>query len=326
MKFLSKKITAFLLVGMLIAIPLVHADLQIGPFISQLTVSQNAYQPDDQNLLKLSYNYYVLPQGSYVNTKIYLSSNINKIIKEFPTAFLQNTGEITLSWDGKDGNNLAANGLYTFEVWGQAGATKLGPNKIEFALDNNLNLKCAGFTDVLATNVHCPAIVYVKSIGVMTGNPNGTFAPSGILQRDHVVKIALLSFKKFTGNVDYCKGVNPFPDITAQEWSFQYVCQGKNLNMITGYKSGADAGFYRPARAVNRVEFLALILRNLAESMPSIFDPSYSDVELGQWYSGYAKYSFDHNLFSGIKLFPTNNVSRVEAAEVIFQLHNLNKI
>ena len=36
--------------------------------------------------------------------------------------------------------------------------------------------------------------------------------------------------------------------------------------MITGYKSGADAGFYRPARSVNRVEFLAMLLRNLNEA------------------------------------------------------------
>ena len=106
----------------------------------------------------------------------------------------------------------------------------------------------------------------------------------------------------------------------------QYVCRGKNLGMITGYKSGIDAGFYRPARSVNRVEFLALLLRNVNDAMPGNDESSYNDVVLNQWFTGYAKYSYDHSLFTGSKLYPTNFTTRAEVAKVIYKLHQLGKI
>ena len=96
--------------------------------------------------------------------------------------------------------------------------------------------------------------------------------------------------------------------------------------MITGYKSGVDAGYYRPSRSVNRVEFLALILRNVNDTMPGTGSTSYADVASGQWYSGFAKYSYDHSLFSGTRLYPTNQVTRVEVARVIYKLNQQGKI
>jgi len=160
----------------------------------------------------------------------------------------------------------------------------------------------------------------------MTGNPNGNFAPDDLLQRDQVAKIVLQTFNKFNNSANYCQSNDPFPDVTEAEWSYQYVCRGKSLGMITGYLSGADAGFYRPARSVNRVEFLALLLRNLNETMPANDQSSYSDVALNGWFTGYAKYSYDHSLFTGSRLYPTNFTTRLEVARVIYKLHQLGKI
>lgn len=184
---------------------------------------------------------------------------------------------------------------------------------------------CAGFSDVSDTDSDCDAIEYVKSIGAMTGNPNGTFEPSANLQRDQVAKISLETFDLFNSSKNYCSG-NPFPDVTTNDWAYQYICRGVELGMITGYASGADAGYYRPARSVNRVEFLALILRNLDETMPSVNSTSYKDVATGQWYSGFAKYSYDNSLFTGSSLYPDRFVTRREVARVIYQLHELGDI
>ncbi len=184
---------------------------------------------------------------------------------------------------------------------------------------------CAGFTDVTANDPSCPAITYVKTMGAETGNPDGTFAPNSLVQRDQVAKIVLQTFNKFDNTVDYCKGVNPFPDVTPSDWSFQYICRGKQLGMITGYKGGADAGYYRPVRNVDRAEFLALLLRNLT-GMPNVSLPNYSDVATNQWYAVYAKYSYDNKLFPAPSLYPTNSTLRIEVAKVIYQLHTLGKI
>jgi hypothetical protein len=183
---------------------------------------------------------------------------------------------------------------------------------------------CADFKDVAATNSSCDAIKYVKSISAMTGNPDGTFDPNGFLQRDQIAKIALVTFKKFNSSDDYCLAKAPFSDVLSSSWAFQYICRAKALNVVTGYKAGSDAGFFRPARAVNRAEFLAIILRNLSETILSGI--SYQDVQSGDWFNNYAKYSKDNALFLGTNLNPQSYTTRAEVAEVIYRLYVLGKI
>jgi len=225
---------------------------------------------------------------------------------------------------------LVKEGNYIFKVTGTDGGFTLVPQQASFTISKTGPIagegNCVNFTDVNAMDADCAAIEYVKSLGAMTGNPNGTFAPDDILQRDQVAKIVLETFELFDKQKDYCAGTAAFPDVLEGEWSYQYICQGKLLQMITGYTAGVDKGFYRPARTVNRVEFLALLLRNLDETMPADTSTSYADVEAGNWYSGYAKYSKDNGLFTGSKLNPTNFVSRREVADIIYKLHLKAKI
>lgn len=266
-----------------------------------------------------------------VNAGVYMN---NDPVKTWTLAN-QTNGTKKFTWDGKNAsNNYVANGQYTLKVWGTADNGNLATQQLTFVVNipadpnpnpNPVANPCASFPDVDAASVDCPAITYAKSIGAITGTGNGNFDPSGNLQRDQIAKIALTTFKLFNANVTYCLS-NPFSDVTNKEWSYQYICLGKSLNVITGYLSGADAGKYVPARSVNRVEFLALLLRNLKDQMPANSVSSYADVPVNQWYTGYAKYSFDHSLFSGNSLYPNNVVTRVEVAKVLYQLHNLGKI
>lgn len=183
---------------------------------------------------------------------------------------------------------------------------------------------CGTFTDVMVSDSDCEAILYVKSLGSMTGNPDGTFGPDSLLQRDQIAKIALVTFKKFEATSDYCAGNPAFPDVSESSWAYQYVCRAKLLGVVTGYASGADKGYFRPARSVNRAEFLAILLRNLSATMNE--GSSYTDVSSGDWFNKYAKYSYDNSLFTGGKLYPTNFTTRREVARVIYKLHTLGKI
>jgi len=194
-----------------------------------------------------------------------------------------------------------------------------------FTINSTVTNECSGFSDVEDSDSDCDAVTYVKSIGAMTGNPNGTFEPEALLQRDQIAKISLESFNLYDSGTNYCSG-KPFPDVLSSAWSYQYICRGVDLGMINGYSSGADKGYYRPARSVNRVEFLALILRNLSDPMPSLNSTSYTDVASGQWFSGFAKFSYDNSLFTGSKLYATKLVTRREVAKVLYQLHQLGQL
>ncbi len=168
----------------------------------------------------------------------------------------------------------------------------------------------------------------------MTGNPlpnnaGVNFDAKANLQRDQIAKIVLITHKLFDEKQDYCLNKIPFPDVAKIAWSFQYICRGVSVvvngsAMITGYQSGVDKGFYRPARFVTIPEFYALLLRPLSDKMPSNDSVSFPGLQSGLWFSGFAKYVKDNNLDTS---FDVNaNVMRIKVAQVIFKLHKLGKI
>lgn len=294
--------------------------------VSALSANPNPYDPSN-GFISFSYSLSNSSGAAAINASVYSASNLNTALKTWGLSN-QSNGTATLTWDGKDAlSNKVPNGSYVFKVGGFDGNSVITSQETSFTVSslppaNN----CAGFTDVSSNDADCPAITYVKSIGAMTGNPDGTFAPKDLLQRDQIMKIVLETFKKFEKQSDYCQGSRPFPDVSENDWAFQYICRAKNLGITTGYQSGVDKGFYRPSRTVNRIEFLALVLRNLTEQMPSTSSTSYDDVAVNQWFSGYAKYAYDHMLFNKPNLFPTNFMVRVEVARVLFKLHQLGKV
>lgn len=302
---------------------------QSNPTLSNLSVNPNPYDVNDGSIT-LSYTLNGSVGFSNVSVGVYSNNDLNNAIKTW-TFTNQASGSNSVVWDGRNSNNQkAGDGAYTFKVWGNDGNFTIVPQQIGFTVEASTtppaSAKCADFTDVLATDSACDAISYVKSIGAMTGNPNGTFAPDDLLQRDQIAKIVLETFDKYNSSSNYCGGTDPFPDVEESDWAYQYICRGKVLGMITGYQAGADAGFYRPSRSVNRVEFLALLLRNVNDTMPSNSVTSYNDVAINQWFTGYAKYSYDNSLFTGSRLYPTNFTTREEVARVIYKLHQLGKI
>lgn len=230
-------------------------------------------------------------------------------------------GENTITFMALDAGTHADCKIRVADKWGNLSAALSIPS---FTVMQMSVAKCAGFTDVNVLDTDCDAIEYVKNIGAMTGNPDGTFDPSGLLQRDQVSKIALEAFGNFSGSADYCAGVKPFPDVSSADWAYQYICRAKALSVVTGYMSGADAGYFRPGRSVNRAEFLAIMLRNLGELMPTGY--SYIDVHSTDWFADYAKFSKDNSLFTGTNLSPSSMTSRREVAQVLYKLHNLGKI
>lgn len=302
------------------------------PSVSNVSASPNPYDPTD-GAVTFSYELSNSLGYTMIYAQVYNSSDMNTTLKEW-TFTSQGNGSNSFTWDGKNmSSQTVADGAYVLKVWGADGSYDVVPQQTSFTVETSESPEpptstgqCAGYSDVGDNDADCAAIEYVQSIGAMTGNPNGTFAPNEVLQRDQVAKISLETFGLFNDSSDYCAGTAAFPDVPSSAWSYQYICRGVDLGMITGYEAGDDAGFYRPARSVNRVEFLALILRNLSDTMPSNNTASYNDVPSGEWYSGYAKYAYDHSLFVGSNLQPTKFVTRREVAEALYELHNQGKI
>lgn len=305
------------------------------PVITNAAVTINPFSPDGDGTADTTTFQFDVDVNAIVTAGVYDASGTTEIFR-FIDGEAKSAGKVSYVWDGSDGSTTLPDGDYVIKYSASnAGGVASGQLDVEIKTEEETpdpdpqpqpGNECAGYSDVPSDHPDCDAIEYVQSIGAMTGNPDGTFGPNDLLQRDQVAKISLETYALFDSNDDYCNGSDPFPDVTPSQWSFQYICRGVDIDMITGYESGADAGFYRPAREVNRAEFLALILRNVNDALPNNSNASYNDVEAGQWYSGYAKYSMDNNLFEGSNLYPTQGTKRAEVADVIYKLHNLGKI
>ena len=313
---------------------------QPTPVVSKLQVSPSIFSPLTNGVISFGYNLAGSLGFTSLNAAIFNSNDLTTAVKTWNLTNQAN-GDNALNWDGKttdSSTQQVANGSYIFKITGSDGGFSLVPQQQNFTINYapatstqqtqtfSTSEQCSGFTDVSKNDADCDAITYLKSIGAMTGNTDGTFSPDGLLQRDQISKIVLETFSLFNKQIDYCQNKNPFPDVSKANWAYQYICRGLSKGTITGYTSGQFKGMFMPARSVNRAEFLALVLRNLDEDMPGITSSSYTDIDPGQWFSGYAKYSKDHSLFVGASLSPNQYVTRREVAAVIYKLHLAGKV
>lgn len=312
------------------------------PTLSSLGMTIDPFSPDDdgdQDTTTVTFDLDVADPYTEADVTVTVDNSDGVEVRNLMDAEAQSPGTVNAVWDGEEtGGSVVPDGTYTIKVTAENDG---GSDSLEttVAVDTSAtvpeptptpeptpDIQCAGHTDVLKTHPYCDAIEFAQSIGAMEGNPDGTFAPNELVQRDQVAKISLETFNLFDDTADYCGGVDPFPDVPPSQWSYQYVCRGVEIDMITGYLGDEDAGFYRPSREVNRVEFLALILRNLTDTMPALSSTSYADVLVNQWFSGFAKYSLDNSLFVGVNLLPTKGTTRVEVADVLYKLDQAGKL
>lgn len=106
------------------------------------------------------------------------------------------------------------------------------------------------YTDAPFSKPEAAGISLLTDMHVVSGNPDGSFAPRRTLNRAEFVKIALLSVGATGMNPGNC-----FPDVHVADWFSQYVCEARLRNIVQGYPDG----FFHPERPVNYVEALKIL-------------------------------------------------------------------
>jgi len=207
-----------------------------APEITGLGVSPATFSPDSDGTADLTVISFNISENADLTVTILNSSDVE--IKKIVDGVAQSAGSVLLSWDGMNElSQVAEDGTYKVKV--EITNTN-GDDSAEVSVEIDTTgqasgNKCAGYTDVPASHPSCDAIEYMQSVGAMTGNPNGSFAPNDLLQRDQVAKIVLETFGLFDAGEDYCNGTDPFPDVKSTDWAYQYICRGVELGMITGH-------------------------------------------------------------------------------------------
>jgi len=166
------------------------------------------------------------------------------------------------------------------------------------------------FSDVSDGHPNEQAIDYLARHNVIAGYPDGTFQPSGKINRAELIKIV-------TG----ARGTDPaysqyhecFNDVW-WDWYARYVCYAKQQNWIGGYSDWT----FRPGNYVNRAEAAKIILNALGVGFTD--SQKYGDVDQNAWYAPFANTVRSRELLSSADFLGSYSLTRGEAAEMIFRI------
>ena len=145
------------------------------------------------------------------------------------------------------------------------------------------------FPDVPAGAWFTPAVAYLESLNIISGNDDGRFRPDDPITRVEFTAIA----SKFG---DLSTGEHPFNDVPSDHWGNSFIVDCFKKEWISGYPDGK---FY-PEKAIARAEAVSLI-NNMLErkikkaDLPKDANP-FSDLNYEHWaYSTILEASSEHD-------------------------------
>ncbi len=174
------------------------------------------------------------------------------------------------------------------------------------------------FSDVSQTSPYYTAITDLKTRGIISGYPDGTFRPDQEVNRAEALKIILLGAGINTGS---SSATAHFSDTSSTAWYAPYLNKAVELGIVQGYPDGT----FQPAQTVNLVENLKMLLvaKNVALSNVTVTQNPYADAFSGQWYSKFVEYAKDKNLIDADpqnKIYPAQGMTRGKLAETLYRL------
>ena len=112
------------------------------------------------------------------------------------------------------------------------------------------------FGDVAPDAWYAEAVEALASLGIVEGVGGGMFAPERTITRAEFTVIAMRFAQLETG------GENPFSDVSADDWFYDYVVGSAQYGWITGYADGT----FRPNSTITRAEVTAITNRMLGRA------------------------------------------------------------
>lgn len=180
-------------------------------------------------------------------------------------------------------------------------------------------VSAVSFPDVPTSYLYREQVGTLADMGVIKGNPDGTFSPNATVNRAELLTMLYRAAKKtYNTPTAAC-----FKDVGIDAWYSGVVCDSAKKGYVGGYPDG----YFRPANAVNRVEALKMIhtVLGLSVNASASIEPlkTFSDVSLTAWYAPYMASAYAHRVLpisgqSSTFFFPEAALTRGEAAAYIF--------
>jgi len=144
---------------------------------------------------------------------------------------------------------------------------KVALSSIGENIDPTKAVKNAPFTDVPLFSWYAPYIARAKSLGLVSGRPDGSFGPDEIINRAEAIKILFTAF-----NFDLTKKSLPdsleakqrFIDMDKNGWYYPFADFAIQNGIMTGVPSvNNNFRYFRPAQAITRAEMAKLAIKTM---------------------------------------------------------------
>ena len=173
-------------------------------------------------------------------------------------------------------------------------------------------LRLTTFADVRKGYWAKDVIDYVGTLGLVTGFPDGTFKPEGLLTRAELV--TLLVRAKELPSADK---KTLFKDVPATHWAAGYIKAGADAGLVTGYPDRT----FRPSNNITRAEGVTVLARfnGLAEPI-KITEAPFADVPIKHWAAKWISAAQEAGLLRylvGKPFEPSRKLTRAEAVEIL---------
>jgi len=162
----------------------------------------------------------------------------------------------------------------------------------------------AQFSDVPMDAWYYDYVMNLVDMGIVDGNPDGTFRPDNSLNRAEMAKIAV-NVAMLTGVIadDDMSGAPTFNDVSADQWFASYVALAAKNKIFEGYRDaqGNLTGNFGPGNMVNRAEASKVLL--LAAGVPEMLTPGapFMDVASTDWFYAYVTSAYNWSILDGYK-------------------------
>ncbi len=139
----------------------------------------------------------------------------------------------------------------------------------------------------------------------------------GVLNAEAVLNRAAM-VKVIARALDLGSSTSPvsFSDVASDAWYTKYLAKAVEIGMVTGREDGSFGG----ADAVTRAEFFTMLRR--LDSTFELAESSFKDLDADAWYLEGAAYAEAKGFVTGEYFYPTQMVTRRDAARVLYQLMN----
>lgn len=121
----------------------------------------------------------------------------------------------------------------------------------------------ANYSDVPSTYSYSNEVQFLSDIEVITGYPDGTFQPEGIITRAEAAAVVFRALAGKESAAENYQGATVFSDVSAAHWACGYVNFCTEMGIINGYPDGT----FRPDQTITYAEYVTMLARALGLDM-----------------------------------------------------------